>query len=289
MSQRNRATLKSFFQDGALPGAAEFGDLIDSAVNQVDDGFEKTPDEGLRLHSVGNSGALLSLFRGLGASAASWTVSHGAEPGTLVFRPGAGPDEAAIGGGTDGTEPGAPPVAALALAAGRVGINTDSPEWSFDVAGVARMRGRIGAPSTKLRTIPADGGWHDVTHTMTGCHAFEIVAGAGGRVGAGRYALLHATALNAFQPRNIVLNWLFGRRSVRAQHAVYGSFADRIQARWRAAPGQHAYRLQLRSNSSFGRDAAGEPYRIRYYLTRLWFDPRMEGSRGEPPAPEVDL
>ncbi|MEI8598241.1 hypothetical protein P4S64_13595 [Vibrio sp. M60_M31a] len=43
MPKRNRSTLKNFFQPGNMPSAdAIFADLIDSCVNQVEDGSEKT-------------------------------------------------------------------------------------------------------------------------------------------------------------------------------------------------------------------------------------------------------
>lgn len=279
MSKRDRATLRGFFRDGALPSSEEYRDLIDSSVNQVDDGFEKTEEDGLRLYSMGGSRALMSLFRGLGATAPSWQLAHGASDGTLQFLAGAGPDEAAIGaeGGALDAETGqedAAPKGMTLTRDGRVGVNTDAPDHALDVVGVARMEGRTGVTTEMSKPVYADGEWHDITVPMTGCQAFEVVAGAGGRVGAGRYALMHAVALNAYHPRNPVLNWLFARRNVRSQTAVYGSYADRLQLRWRTAPGQHSFKLQLRSNSSFG-----SGYRIQYSLTRLWFDPTMAGSR----------
>lgn len=64
MTKQDRPTLKSFFRNGALPTAEHYRDLIDSSVNQVEDGFSKTVPDGLRLHSAGSSLRVLSLYQG---------------------------------------------------------------------------------------------------------------------------------------------------------------------------------------------------------------------------------
>ncbi|TCM86120.1 hypothetical protein [Rhodovulum steppense] len=275
MTKQDRTTLKSFFRDGALPTAEHFRDLIDSSVNQVEDGFLKTPTGGLELNSVGSSLRVMSLYQGLSSPAPSWVVEHGntaegQDPGALHFRPmwGAEPPP-------PDAKPGAPAAAGLCLTRdGRAGVDVGDPRWRLDVAGVVRMTGRIGVTLKADPDVPADGDWHDITPSLTGCQAFEVMAGAGGPVQEGRYALLHAIAMNAYHPRNPILNWLFGRRRIRAQTAVYGSYADRLRLRWIADGERHHFKLQLRSNADYG-----EGIRIRYYLMRLWFDTRMEGSR----------
>lgn len=256
MSKRDRPTLRKFFRDGALPTSEHYGDLIDSMVNRIDDGFDKTEREGLRIASLGTSPALISFYNGVGAAEAVWGFRHGRAPGTLQLQQAA---EAAPG---------------LSLSpAGRMGVGTADPDWRLDVDGVARMRGRIGVAGSEA-TVPADGRWHDITEPLTGCHGYEVMAGAGGEPGRGRYALVHAIALNAYNPRNPVLNWLFARRSIRSQGAVFGSYSDRLRLRW--AGTTRSYRLQIRSNASFGPGIG-----IRYYLTRLWFDSAMQGSRSD--------
>lgn len=296
MTKQDRTTLKSFFRDGALPSAEHYRDLIDSGVNQVEDGFSKTPLDGLNLNSVGSSLRVLSLYEGLSAATPSWTVEHGTTtegqaPGALHFRPiwdeQIGQDNPASKGSY---EPSGGKAVKKAHAAqrpdeaqglsltrdGRTGINIANPDWRLDVAGVARLSGRIGVTTQNIPSVEANGKWHDITRPMTGCQAFDVMAGAGGEVNAGHYALLHATAMNTFHPRNPILNWLFGRRRIRAQNAVYGSFADRLKLRWVATEEQHHFKLQLRSNANYGKGK-----KIRYYLTRLWFDTTMEGSRSE--------
>lgn len=271
MTRQDRTTLKSFFRNGALPTAEHYRDLIDSGINQVDDGFSKTPAEGLRLHSAGSALRLMSLYQGAGASRPSWVLDHGREPGVLNLRPeeGLSADEVDFGDQTR-------PAEGLTMTRdGRLGVNSPEPAWRLDVDGATRSDGRIGAPTPGIASVPADGDWHDITRTLTGCQAFEIMAGVGGELTQGRYSMLHAIAMNAFHPRNSILNWLFGRRKIKAQTAMYGSYADRLRLRWVAAPERHSYKLQLRANARFGKDKV-----IRYYITRLWFDTLMNGSRG---------
>jgi hypothetical protein len=266
MSKRDRPTLKKFFRNGALPTSEHYADLIDSVVNRIDDGFDKTERDGLRIASLGASPTLVSLYNGAGAAEAAWAIRHGRTPGTLHFLRGAeGPDAAADAAAC-------PPGLALSRA-GQLGISVADPDWRLDVDGVARMRGRIGFPGPEA-VVPADGRWHDITGSLTGCQALEVVAGAGGAPGRGRYALTHAIALNAYNPRNPVLNWLFGRRSIRRTGAVFGSYADRLRLRWRGT--SRDYHLQIRSGSNFGAGIG-----IRYYVTRLWFDTAMQGSRSD--------
>jgi hypothetical protein len=272
LSKQDRTTLKSFFRDGALPTAEHYRDLIDSAVNQVEDGFDKTTTDGMKIASVGASRRLVSLYRGLGTREASWTIEHGQKPGNLHMRQGNGAQEGLAFDGAGDAEG----AAALTLTRdGRTGLGHEDPRCRLDVAGSARMEGRIGVTSPGMPHVPANGGWHDITPPMTGCQAFEVMAGAGGERTKGRYALLHAIAMNAFHPRNPILNWMFGRRRIRSQTAVYDSYAHRLQLRWHATEQPHHFTLQLRSSANYG-----EGYVIRYYLTRLWFDPLMDDARG---------
>lgn len=291
MTKQDRATLKSYFKAGALPNAEQFRDLIDSAVNHVDDGFSKTDSDGLRLNSVGSSRRVLSLYQGLGTPKPSWIIEHGQDPGALHVRPDLGKSALNIPEGeetkTEGEETqedgkkdaqqieDEPAEHGMSLTRdGRLGVNQAKPEWRLDVGGVARMHGRIGVPTRKIPNVPADGTWYDITQPITGCQAFEIVAGAGGDRGSGRYSLVHAIAMNAFHPRNPILNWIFQRRGIKTQTAMYGSYADRIKLRWVADEKQHHFRLQLRTNAHFGEDKV-----VRYYITQLWFDSLMTGSR----------
>lgn len=275
MTKQDRTTLKAYFRDGALPSAQHYRDLIDSSVNQVEDGFEKTPGDGLKLTSVGASPRLLSLYQGLGAPQPSWVLDHGEDTGSLHLRRGPGMDAARPQTGHTVAEG----QKAFSLSEdGRLGVHNETPDYRLDVDGVARMAGRIGVRSPKVKTVLANGKWQPITPTLTGCQAFEVIAGAGGTQGKGYYSLVHAIAMNAFHPRNPILNCIFGRRRIRTQTAMYGSFAHRIRLRWKSTGERHQFRLEIRTNTDFT-DKTGEK-EIQFYLTRLWFDTFMNGSRG---------
>lgn len=258
--ERNRSTLKQFFADGALPSAAQFADLIDSTINQIDEGFDKTPAEGLKISSLGTHSELVSFYRGVGSEHAIWTVSHDGATDDLLFG--------------SGCETASAPVLVLSRneARGRIGVNTTKPRAALDVAGTVRAEGRIGVtPSGKAAR--ADGKWHDITDDLEGCHAFEVIAGVG-KPGTGRYALLHAIAMNTFNPSGFMA-WLTGRKRIRTQHAFFQCSCSKLQLRW-FGKGRR-YRLQVRSRCVFEGDVW-----IRYYLTRLWFDAAMARSAMPP-------
>ena len=65
-----------------------FADLIDSALNVVDDGFDKSDEEGFKVAQIGHDGCLMSFYENLSVRGASWS---------LRLAPG--------GGGLSGTSP----------------------------------------------------------------------------------------------------------------------------------------------------------------------------------------
>ena len=60
-----RRTLKIKFQKGNLPTEASFAALIDSMVNIMDDGLNKSEDFGFEIAPQGESKNLLSFFKNL--------------------------------------------------------------------------------------------------------------------------------------------------------------------------------------------------------------------------------
>lgn len=269
MTKKDRTTLKAFFRDGALPTAEQFSDLIDSGVNQIDDGFGKSPNEGLVLTGTSNFRRMMSFYDKSDAPGPAWVIDHGESKPSLHVR----------AGSTGKSAPGI-----TVTTDGRLGIDNEEPDWRLDVNGVVCSHGRIGHPSEDFTSVKADGKWHPITPVLTGCQAFEVMAGVGGERNKGRYAMTHAIAMNTYHPRNWFYNWFFRRRKIKAQTAVYGSYADRIRLRWVATEDRHSFRLQMRTNANYDGD-----YVIRYYLTQLWFDPTMEGSRSNKIQPDGTL
>lgn len=263
---RDRRTLRNYFDDGALPSGEHFGELIESTVNKVDDGFDKTPRDGLKLTWFTSAAEradpnFISFYRGDRFGPPVWRLAH--DPEGDILR---------VNSERDGV------ITSLAVGRGKVGVNTASPAEALDVAGTVRARGRIGYPAAG-GAVPADGKWHPITEWITGCQAFEVAAGVGGGKGSGRYAMLHAIAMNAYNPGRRWLGWFFpGSRRIRTTNAAYGRMRDRILLRWETSRDDaRLFRLVLRSRCPFD-----DGVQVQAHLTQLWFDPAMAASAASP-------
>jgi hypothetical protein len=268
MTIRNRESLRSYFSDGALPTQQHFAELIDSMLNMNDEGFRKSVERGFEVSAAAGYEALLSFFRDEDPDDPLWSVGFGGAQGQLLIR---GNDEPSREGQLDT----AAPLWCLDPA-GRVGIRTANPEDALDVDGVLRSKGRRGSYARATAVpLPADGEWHDLTDDLEGCQAFEVTAGAGHQ-GKGRFALMHAVALNTYNPTLGILNFLNRKRGIRSNDAFYARRCDRLQLRWHGSSGRNAtYRLQIRTGCHYGRGVL-----IKAHVTQLWFDPHM--SEGQP-------
>ena len=240
MPKKNRSTLKEYFKKGCLPSEEQFGDLIDSMLNIIDEGFDKTPDSGLKISQIGEESRLISFYRNIDMKSPIWSITVDTAKKQLLFN---AEDDTSV----------------LALdPAGRVGVNKRTPDYTLDVDGILATKGRIGR--YKEGAVPADGQWHPVIEKLDGCRAYEIMAGAG-KTKSGKYALLHAFALSTFNAKS----------RIASHQAHYHSRCDRIKLRWTG--GQHEYSLEMRTCCCYGDDI-----NIRYSITELWFDYFMEGD-----------
>ncbi len=274
MTSRSRESLKRYFREGALPSEDHFADLIDSMLNMSDEGFRKTVEHGFEVYSPQGHDALVSFFRDQEPERPAWRFDLGGARDALLVR---GRDLPGQVEGADGTATGQTSPALLCLDQDRrIGIGTESPQAALDVAGVVRSRGRQGAQARQVEVpLLANGEWQDLTDTLEGCQAFEIMAGAGHR-GKGRFGLMHAIAINTYNPTLGLFNLFNRKRGIRATHGYYGRRCDRLQLRWQGSSGRNAsYRLQIRTGCDFGSGV-----RIQAQLTQLWFDPHM--SEGQP-------
>jgi len=268
MAKKNRSTLKGYFKKGALPSSDQFADLIDSSLNTIDEGFDRSAEYGFEVSLVGDHDKLISFFRNAAEQQPPvWSVSYDKTHDTLrIVKP------------AQADEP--PPVLALCYVddnavephQGRVGINTNNPNWSLEVDGVVASKGRIGVNPNDQTSVPADGQWHNITGLLQGCHGFEVMAGAGNK-GTGKYAVMQAIALNAFNPTGFFFNLFNLKKRIRYTQSYYLSRGNCIKLRWLKE--DDGYYLQMRSNASYG-----EGIRIQYYITQLWFDQDMSGSWG---------
>ena len=303
MTLRNRKTLQNYFAAGSLPTSAHFSDLIDSTLNKLDEGFNKTDADGVQIRARVDQFGLLSFYQAQARDAAVWSVAFGAHRhDQLVFRQG---DSTSTAGASPllTLDPGAPAAAAPTDAdraahpgtsadsrqalggidpGAKLGINTDSPCTRLDVAGTVRAEGRLGCE--RSQALYANGRWQAITAPLAGCQAFEVTAGVGFR-GHGRYALLHAVALNAYNPGRWLDLWN-RKKPIRAQHAFYKRRCDRLQLRWFPInDDSELYELRIRTECDYAAELRGkadfgpeQEIRIRAFLTRLWFDDTMIDS-----------
>jgi len=300
MTLRNRKTLQNYFAAGSLPTNVHFSDLIDSTLNKLDEGFNKTDVDGVQVRARVDQFGLLSFYRAQVRDTAVWSVAFGAhQPDQLVFRQGSAaaddkPPLLTLDPGaaqaTDASSDGdsnlrSNPDARQALGAidagAKVGVNTDAPRTRLDVAGTVRADGRLGREPEPI--LYANGHWQSITGPLSGCQAFEITAGVGFR-NHGRYALLHAVALNTYNPGRWLDLWN-RKKPIRQQHAYYKRRCDRLQLRWFRSKDDEVYELQIRTECDYaaalrrkGDFAPEQEIRIRVFLTQLWFDDAMIDS-----------
>src|SRR5260370_19346224 len=72
---RDRNTLKGFFTKGSIPSQENFRDLIDSAINQNDDGISKLPNDPLRINASGPDGTVLNFYQNVADTKPAWALN----------------------------------------------------------------------------------------------------------------------------------------------------------------------------------------------------------------------
>ncbi len=283
MTSRTRETLRKYFRVGSSPTEAHFRDMIDSMLNMTDEGFSKTAEHGVKIFTPSGRNSLISFFRESKPNDRQAYITFGAEDDKrtqLLFQVG----EDADGGNAEDRVPvltlevktDTDADGAKTLKRHQVGINQQNPQTELDVNGVVRARGRMGGiEPDKPATIIANGQWQDLTGPLQGCRAFEVMAGVG-LPQSGKFAMLHAVALNAFNPAESRLRFLanlfFPKKKISQTSSYYSRRCDQIELRWEGDSGRDAsYKLQIRTRCAYG-----DKVRIQCYLTDLWFDPEMK-------------
>ena len=185
----SRVDLKKLFRVGARPTDKDFGELIDSALIMDDEGFHKTPADGLKIDALGDSGALLSL-QWSDPQIPGWSFEFADKTcGELVLRRasarGGGAAPAAGESGADATAPDSPFPLKLQDSAPRgaggesgrlvvdgepaptLRLGTTAQATVLEVDGAVRASGRAGSQAL----VPADGKFHEITGDLRGCTA----------------------------------------------------------------------------------------------------------------------
>jgi hypothetical protein len=280
MAKKNRSTLKRYFDKGNLPSAEQFADLVDSTLNTIDEGFDKTPKDGFQISLIGDHERLISFFKPGVPKNAVWSIDYEKKRDRLLITK---PD----------ADANAPPAMAFR---GQGKLDSSTPAYTVEVGGVIAAEGRIGANPNGEKTVAADGEWHDIAGPLKGCHAIEVMAGVG-KQGSGKYALMNAIAMNTFNPRGWWSDFLSLKKRIKYHHAYYLSRGDRIKLRWhhessvkeddknsdkedrRNRDTEGEYYLQMRTVCGYSGDIKTGDIKIRYYLSRLWFDEIMSESQ----------
>jgi hypothetical protein len=281
MPKRNRKTLKQFFEKGKLPTESNFADLVDSTLNMEDDGFSRTPENGVEIRLRGAAQRLMSFFDDPQKQEPDWAITSKPGAANLNFARADANDTEAVSlrelprrPTRDYLTPIPESQSSNAPAGTAGGAPTDgrkANDYQLEVRGSIRSTGRVGFE----RRVKADGRPHDITNVLEGCHALEVIAGVGIRK-TGRYGLLHAFALNTCNPTGWYLSFLNLNRRIRQHQAWYLSRGDRLKLAWVQVPNldnPHLYKLQLKSVRDWGADIE-----IRYSITELWFDPFMNNA-----------
>jgi hypothetical protein len=153
---------------------------------------------------------------------------------------------------------------------GRIGINTEEPNYQLDVNGLLCVKGIVGSYSTG--TAFADGKWHTMNGmvNLDGCQGYEIIAHIIDEKDK-RFGLTIATVLMTYGKRGYKTKvisvesankWLFGR------------FWNKIKFKWiiddlNTEPGKLKYMCQIKTRGHYGM-LEGQPKKIFYRVKRIW-------------------
>lgn len=142
-NKKSRATLKSYFVKNAIPTEQQFAQLIDSVLNQRDDGVIKPGGgEPLSIEAVGDFEKAVNFYMQISDASPAWTLS---------LRPRANPADPQTGRpGLSINDPAGVSRLAVDAATGRVGIGVVTPTEALDV------NGRVKAAMLTIGPWPAN-------------------------------------------------------------------------------------------------------------------------------------
>lgn len=231
MAKTNRRTLKEYFGKGKKPDSGQFADLIDSMLNIVDDGFNKSAERGLQLSPLDDEGAVMEIRRNILDNEPAWIVALGKGGELNIHR---GLEEE--------------PMVSL-FQDGKIVLGTKD-RIELEINGTVRADSFTG--NYLKGQVLANGQWQNIGELEYGCIGYQIEAACGLK-GKGRYALAEATAIHCFGKHP----------SIHSSHSWFGSRFNRIQFRW-YCEGLNC-RLQVRTRSDYGEDVW-----VHYCIKRLF-------------------
>ena len=231
MAKTNRRTLKEYFGKGKKPDSSQFADLVDSMLNIVDDGFNKSAERGLLLSPLDDDGAVMEVRRNILDEEPAWVIALGKNRELHVRR---GMEESSF--------------------------VTLCPDGNIVLGGTDKVKVEVNG-SVRANSItgnylqgaaPADGQWHTIGGMDYGCIGYHIVAACGLK-GKGRYCIADVTAMHCFGKHCRI----WSRRS------WFGNRFNKIQFRWHKQ-GLHCG-LQVRTRSHYG-----EGVEVHYHVNNLF-------------------
>ena len=138
LRQKGRADLKGYFLKNAIPSEANFSDLIDSLLNQRDDGIVKSGSDPLSIEAAGDDTSqkkAINFYQDFADDKPSWVLSL--RPRSDPKKPATGRPGFSIGDG-DGRSR-----LFIESGSGRIGVGTVTPKARLHVAGAARVDGDL--------------------------------------------------------------------------------------------------------------------------------------------------
>ncbi|MCT4639739.1 MAG: hypothetical protein N4A72_18715 [Bacteroidales bacterium] len=249
MGRRNRKTLKNYFGRGKMPTEEHFSDLIDSMLNIVDEGFDKSADKGIAISPLDDNGRVMGFYRDVSEHDPLWAISVDKRNGNLYINQ--QDDKTALTIDQNG----------------RVGVGISEPEYQLQTSEMAGLHGRTG--TFAKGKVPADGKWYNITESLNGCRALEVIAGCG-KVNSGSYAITVAIATHCFG----------AKKRVKHNQSWYGTWCKRIRIRW-VNIGDGCI-LQIRTRCNYGVGIM-----IQYNISELWDDPLMLRSDSVNMPPDI--
>lgn len=231
MAKTNRRTLKEYFGKGKKPDSGQFADLIDSMLNIVDDGFNKSAERGLQLSPLDDEGAVMEIRQNILDNEPAWIVTLGKGDELKIHR---GLEEK--------------PLVTLSQD-GKIVLGTNN-KIELEINGTVSADSFAG--NYLKGKLPANGLWQNIGEQEYGCIGYQIEAACGLK-GKGRYALAEVTAMHCFGKNPCI----------RSNRSWFGSRFNRLQFRWHSE-GLNC-RLQVRTRSDYGEDVW-----IHYCIKRLF-------------------
>lgn len=241
MAIKNRETLKNYFKKGGVATEKHFIDLVESSMNLIDDGISMSTKTGLKINPIGASSRLMSFFKKNSQKEPEFTIDLNKNGEGLSYQ---GDSDKSI----------------LKLnKEGKVGVNTNSPEYELDVNGTIGIKNRVG--TYKKGSVDANGKWQTIVSSLDGIMAFEIVAKISGKIKSGNYCIAHAIALSTFGGKS-------SKSNIKTNNAYFGSYKNKVKLQWTGD--LHNYQLQIKSLKDWGiNNETKESFKINFNITSL--------------------